>query len=254
MNERNVPERISEALMRAYSHWENRRAARGEFFRAGYHPQAFTIAISREAGARGNLVARALGGELGWVVYDHELLERIAQEMKVRVGLLESVDERHVTWLEEQVEAFASVPYVSESAFFRHLVQTILSLGLHGECIILGRGANFILPSRTTLRVRLVASLEDRTSAMAQEFGVGRNEATRLVRETDRGRAAFIKEHLHQDVADPLHYDLVLNSSRLGVPECTELIIGALRSMQRRTGALRSGPPAAAASTPAEVL
>ncbi len=186
-------------------------------------------------------MARAVGQQLGWVVYDHELLERIAQEMKVRVGLLESVDERRVSWLSEQVEAFASVPYVSESAFFRHLVETILSLGLHGECIILGRGANFILPARMTLRVRLVASLEDRISVLAQEFGVGRNEATRLVRDTDRIRAAFIKEHLHQDAADPLHYDLVLNTSRLTVPECTELIVASLRNLQRRIGLPRAG-------------
>jgi cytidylate kinase len=251
MNEHSTPERVSEALMRAFSHWENRRAARGElsWSRPGYHAQGFTIAISREAGARGNLVARAVGEQLGWVVYDNELLQRIAQEMKVRVGLLESVDERHVTWLEEQVEAFASVPYVSESAFFRHLVETVLSLGLHGECVILGRGANFILPARTTLRVRLVASLEDRTSTMAQEFGIGRNEAAKLVRDTDRARAAFIKEHLHQDASDPLHYDLVLNTSRLSVADCTELIVASLRRVQPRMGLPRPSPLAA----PAEV-
>jgi cytidylate kinase len=155
-----------------------------------------------------------------------------------------------VSWLEEQVEAFASVPYVSESAFFRHLVETILSLGLHGECIILGRGANFILSARTTLRVRLVASVEDRISVLAQEFGVGRNEAARLVRDTDRARAAFIKEHLHQDAADPLHYDLVLNTSRLSVPDCTELINTSLRNLQRRMTLPRPG----VSTSPAEVV
>ena len=234
MSDRGTSERVSEALVRAFHQWEQRRQARNESPTSGYHPQNITVVISREAGARGSTVARAVGEELGWLVYDHELLERIAKEMKVRVGLLESVDERRVSWLEEQFEAFSSVPYVSENSFFHHLVQTILSLGAHGECIILGRGATFILPARTTLRVRLVASLEDRISAFAQEFGVSRNEAARLVREKDRARTAFVKEHLHQDVNDPLHYDLVLNSSRLAVPECTELIVSALRHFQHR--------------------
>lgn len=246
MLDRQSPDRSSEALVRAFSHWERSRDAQAaEFDRAGYQARAFTIALSREAGARGNTVARALGEELGWVVYDHELLERIAQEMDVRVNLLDSVDERHVPWLEEQVEAFSSVPYVSGNAFFRHLVQSILSLGLRGQCLILGRGANFILPARTTLRVRLVAGLEDRTSVMAQEFGISRHEAARLVRETDRARAAFIKEHFHQDVADPLHYDLVLNTSRLSVADCSELIVAGLRRMEQRSGSPKSAAPLA---------
>jgi cytidylate kinase len=250
MIDRSMPERVSEALVRAYTHWERGRESGAKpAGRAGFQARAFTVALSREAGARGNTVARAVGEQLGWVVYDHELLELIAQEMKVRVNLLDSVDERHVSWLEEQVEAFSSVPYVSENAFFRHLVQTILSLGLHGECLILGRGANFILPSRATLRVRLVAGMEDRISVMAQEFGISRHEATRLVRETDQARAAFIKEHFHQDVADPLHYDLVLNTSRLSAPECSELIVDALHRMQQRIG-LKVSEPATAGVLP----
>lgn len=239
MNDRIAPERVSEALMRAFSHWE-RSGAKSRGHLPGDQPRAYSIAISRQTGARGNTIAREAGQQLGWLVYDHELLERIAQEMKVRVSLLESVDERRVNWLEEQVEAFAHVPYVSENAYCRHLVQTVLSLGLHGECIILGRGANFILPARTTLRVRLVAGLEDRIGVMAQEFGISSHEAARLVRETDRQRAAFIREHFHQDVADPLHYDLVLNTSRLTVAECARLVVSALRKDERRAAAARS--------------
>jgi len=249
MIERSTPERVSEALVRAFHHWDKRRQDLGpELVRAGFQARAFSIALSRQAGARGNTVARAVGEQLGWVVYDHELLERIAQEMNVRVNLLDSVDERHVPWLEEQVEAFSSVPYVSQNAYFRHLVQTILALGLHGECVILGRGANFILPARTTLRVRLVAGLEDRVSVMAQELGISRHEAARLVRETDRDRAAFLKEHFHQDVADPLHYDLVLNTSRLSVPQCADLIVASLGHVQQRLRHSRpvAGPAVAA--------
>ncbi len=34
------------------------------------------IAVSRQVGARGATVARAVGARLGWPVYDHELLDR----------------------------------------------------------------------------------------------------------------------------------------------------------------------------------
>ena len=58
-------------------------------------PPAFTITLSREAGTLATSVAQEVGRRLGWQVYDHELLERIAQEMHVRTALLDSVDERH---------------------------------------------------------------------------------------------------------------------------------------------------------------
>src|SRR5436190_24232141 len=94
-------ERQVGALERAQRHWQAQP-------RAGQSATAFTIALSREAGTPGTSVARALGTRLGWAVYDHELLERIAQETGLRVNLLQSVDERHKGWLTEATEAFAS--------------------------------------------------------------------------------------------------------------------------------------------------
>src|SRR5262245_42741450 len=62
---------------------------------------ALSIAISREAGARGRKVARALGQKLGWHVYDSELLDKVAEEMRQPPAHLAAVDERRTHWLEE---------------------------------------------------------------------------------------------------------------------------------------------------------
>jgi cytidylate kinase len=226
---------LSESLVRAHQHWEQRHVAKDRD--SSTDPSAappMTIAISRQAGARGTSVARQVGAQLGWPVYDHELLERISQEMHVRVELLESIDERKVNWLEERVEAFAAVPHVNQVSYFRHLVETVLSLGLHGQCLIVGRGASFLLPASTTLRVRLVAELADRTTIMAAELGVSRDEAARRIRDADQARSSFVKEHFHLDLAEPLHYDLVLNTSRLTVDDCAAMVITALGALQRR--------------------
>src|SRR5262249_55976043 len=157
---------------------------------------------------------RLLGDCLGWPVYDQELVQRIATEMNLRASLLASVDEKRMSWLEECVGGFASVPSVSESAFVRRLIETILSLGVHGDCIIVGRGAPQILPVETTLRVRLVAALDDRITVMSRELNVSREEAARFIEKTDRERRTFIQDHFQKDPSDPGHYDLVLNSSR----------------------------------------
>jgi cytidylate kinase len=237
MLERVSSEHPSEALLRAFQHWEARRRAAAREAGGPGAPQAFTIALSREVGGRGTSVARAVGARLGWPVYDHELLEQIAQEMGLRTNLLESVDERHISWLEECVAQLAAVPAVSENAFVRHLVQTIFSLGAHGECVIVGRGAPQILPAATTLRVRLVAAREHRIAVISHERHLARQEAERYIDSTERERVRFIRDHFGKDPTDPQNYDLVLNTSRFLVEECAQLIVAALHHLQTRSTA-----------------
>jgi cytidylate kinase len=222
-------------------HWESRHRAEAAQRTALPHTaQAFTITLSREAGTLSSTVAQEVGKRLGWQVYDHELLERIAQEMQVRTALLESVDERRQSWLLESVEAFLAtpeksewLPLVSASAYVRHLVETILALGLHGECVIVGRGAAFILPAETTLRVRLVAPVKNRIATLSRKLAISEKEAARRIRTIDRERTDFVQDHFLKDATDPSQYDLVLNAGRLPVAAQAGLIVEVLRHLQR---------------------
>lgn len=196
--------------------------------------QACSIAISREAGALGTTVAREVGERLGWPVYDHELLERIAQRIHVPVRLVEQIDERPVSWLQECLETFAAVPFVREVTYVRQLFDLIEALGEQGRAVIVGRGAAHLLPSRTTLRVRLVAPLTGRIETIRREQGVSFESAARFVNEADAQRRRFIQDHFQKDADDPRHYDLLLNSSRCSIADCAELIIEALHGLQSR--------------------
>jgi cytidylate kinase len=197
-------------------------------------PPAFTIALSREVGARGTTIARELGERLGWPVYDNEILERIACEMKLHPRRLVDLDEKRASLLTEFVESFSTGPVVSETAYVQHLIKTLLALGAQGGCVIVGRGAAQLLPPETTLRVRLVADRDDRIGVMSQRLGVPRPEAARYVEKKDRERELFVKHHFHKDPADPRLFDLVLNSTRFSVGECADIILEALRRFQGR--------------------
>src|SRR5579863_6035996 len=222
------PERVSEALIRATGHFE---AAHPGMSSPGAHADVsrpFSIAISRGAGTRGPVIGRAVADRLGWRVYDHELLEMVARDLHVRVKLLENVDERHVTWLQECVEAFAAVPAVRERKYVRHLIEVMLSLATQGQNVIVGRGGPFVLPSATTLRVRLIAPLEDRIDVVCRERHIERPEAARYVNLTDRARSQFVRLHFQHDASDPRYYDLVLNTSQFSIDQCARLIVEAL--------------------------
>lgn len=202
------------------------------------HPR-FSIAISREAGTPDCEIAHEIGRRLGWHVFDHELVERVAQDMGLRTSLLDAVDEKHVGWIQETIEKLGSVPAVSETTYVLHLMQTLVTLGAHGHCVIVGRGAAHLLPPSMTLRVRLIAPLPDRIHSMSQCLGTSHREAERKVEQLDRERTRFVKDYFRKDATDPQHYDLLLNTSRFSIAESAGIIIDALHGLQTQQKVLQ---------------
>jgi cytidylate kinase len=213
-------------LQGAQRHWHKRQTAA-----AGATTRALTVALTREAGCPGTSISREIGAQLGWPVYDHELLERIAEEMGYRVELLESLDERRQSWILECLQGLSSAASPTEGKYVRHLSETLLSLGALGECVIVGRGAAQLLPPATTLRVRLVGELADRIASASERLGISRAEAEKWVSKKDRERTDFIKAHFQKDPTDLRQYDLILSTTRWSVAACADLIVRAVRSV-----------------------
>jgi cytidylate kinase len=249
MDSKSSSERLAEAMGRARRHWETSRKAEPRAA-VPLHPPpvTFSVAISRQAGANGPAIARAVGTLLDWPVYDQELLRAIAGEMGVRAELLQSVDEKHRSWLQECVDALGAAPTVTQSGYVHHLAEILLALAAMGDCVIVGRGAAQVMPAATTLRVRLVGPHAERVRGIERRFGISHDEAARWVDRTDQDRVRFVRDHFHRDPTDPALYDLILNSVRFSVAECAELILDALRRFQARPaspGRLRTGAQAA---------
>ncbi len=224
-------ERLAEQLQLSIKQWEKHRAERDA--QAGIRPPArWTVAVSREAGARGATVARRVGELLGWPVYDRELLQLIADEKGLRVQLLENVDEKHISWLESCLEGLSTETHVSELAFVRYVVETIFSLASMGNCVIVGRGSALLLPPQTTLRVRLTGYEKDRIAYVSRHFGLPENQAAEWVKKTDYDRAWFAQQYFHKNANDLSQFDLVLNTSRLSTETTAQIIAVAVHQME----------------------
>jgi cytidylate kinase len=207
----------------------------------------FSIAISREAGALGHTVAGGVGHRLGWPVYDREILDKIGEDMRRPPRHLQAVDEQPGSWLEEVLAGLASQSSVSADRYLKYLIGAVRGLGQIGRCVIVGRGATFILPAESTLRVRLVASAEDRARVIAERLHLGLREAAAWAERTERQRGEFVRRAFGRDVTDPHHHDLALNMSRLSVEEAAEVIVEVLRRWEGRSGS--AAPEAAAHRT-----
>jgi cytidylate kinase len=197
----------------------------------------FSIALSREAGTPAVEVAWEVASKLNWTVYDRELPLALARELKSPLEIVEEIDERRQSWLLECIGGFVSAPELSESRYFHHMTALIRSLGEQGRCVIVGRGAAYVLPPQSTLRVRLVGDREDRIAAFGRRRHLDHPTAAREVEEVNREHSRFIREHFHIDPAKARHYDLVLNTSQWSAADCADFILKALH--HKATGHLK---------------
>ena len=193
-------------------------------------PASLTIAISREAGSRGGTIARRTGRNLGWQVYNQELLEYIAQEGAFRQGIADNLPAPAARWAEQRLEALLREENLSQHPSITELARIVLALGAQGEVILLGRGAGCILPHEATLHVRIMAPLADRIAYMSQWLRLTVEEAAEQVALRDRRRAEFLATHFRRQPSDVYQYDLLLNSCLLGEELCADLIAQAARA------------------------
>jgi cytidylate kinase len=206
-------------------------------------PAVLSIALSREAGARGGSIGRRVGRKLSWQVYDQELLEYMAQDAVVRQGVVENLPSAAAVWVETRLRQLLQEQKLSEDPSVVNLARVVLALGAQGKAVLIGRGAGHLLPRETTLSVRVVAPLAERIAYMSQWLRLSVEEATEKVRLRDERRADFVVRHFHRPPGEVHQYDLVLNSSLLGEDASAELIVQAAHARSAQLA------PAASEST-----
>lgn len=192
------------------------------------------ITISKSLGVDWEPLAGRLADQLGWQIYDREILESISGETHTRQAILARLDEHDVGWLEDTLRRLAVPDDPGQRAFLDHMVRVIVTLGRQGRTILVGRGANWILDSAYGLRVRLVAPLEARVERVAAKEKLAPARARARIEEDDAARARFIRQTYGRDVGDPTGYDIVLNMGSLSPEAASDAALAALR---RKLGA-----------------
>jgi cytidylate kinase len=209
-----------------------RHGFRGDRARQGSRleaPLGLSIALSREAGARGGTIGRLAGKRLGWQVYDQELLEFMAQDGVARQGLLDSLTPACLTWVEGRLAELRRRHGFAEDNSILGLARLVLALAAQGEVVLIGRGTGCILPRQSTLNVRVVAPLAERVAYFGQWQRLPAAEAAEKVRARDARRAEFLKQHFNRSADDVHQYDLILNTGLLGEEACADLVAAAAR-------------------------
>ena len=117
------------------------------------------VTISRFYGTPDKETAQLLAKRMDVPLYDKELLNAISKQAKGDKHLLESLDERVTSLVDDMVHAFFSKKSTNKDAYFRYMAKVIVGIGPSGG-VIVGRAAHLLLPKRAAFRVRLEGSLK----------------------------------------------------------------------------------------------
>ena len=187
-------------------------------------PPPPVITVSREPGSEGHLVAMQLSKQLELDLFDSNIIHEVAKSANMSERVVMTLDEKGRSLLDELVQTLEGERHLWDHEYLNHLTRIIGTIGRHGRAVILGRGANFVLPSDKTLKVRIIAPQEMRIKNIARELGVSEKEAERRVINVESDRKAFVRKYFHVDCSDPIHYDLVLSTANLSIDAAVEII------------------------------
>jgi len=210
--------------------WQEERRIVERQNRLGAALQRPMITISRQFASRGAEIGQAVAERLGFHFYSQELIHRVAAEAHVRASVVATLDERAQSGIAHWITSMMQRGRFASSDYLRNLSRVVMTLGRHGQGVIMGRGGQFILDPERTLRVRVIAPLETRAERVAQRERLTLDQARTRCVSVDAERETFHRQSFGEDITKPAHYDLVLNSGVLPVESCIGLLVSAFQT------------------------
>ncbi len=184
------------------------------------------ITISVEPGSGGRVIAQGLAKRLGIDLFDRDIVKEISESARISGVVIETMEKDRLSGIKDFISSLVNDRYLWPGVYLDHLMKVVAAIASHGNAIIVGRGANFLIPAEDRLSVRVIAPLDVRVKNVAKEFGVTREEAKRRVINRENRRSAFIRQSFNADVADPRNYDLVVNTQKLDLDASLGAVIG----------------------------
>lgn len=190
------------------------------------------ISISREFGSGGREIGFRLAQRLGIPFYDKELIALAAEDSNISEELFRANDEI-ITQKERNEHIYQSLdPFsttyeipVSDQLF---IIQSriIRQLANQGPCVIIGRCSDVIVED--AFHVFICCSLKKRVErllALEKYSNIDVKKMESRIRSIDEKRRDYYQYYSGNEWGKPKNYDLCLNSGRLGIDRCVNIIV-----------------------------
>jgi cytidylate kinase len=193
----------------------------------------FTVTIARGFGSGGRTIGKMLAQRLGIDWYDQDLIKLASEESGINIELFGKADEHKRSTLfgkydrnfGDKIIPPDSGEFTSDDNLFNYQAKIIKSLHAKGNCVIVGRCADYVLREEcNVLRVFIYASKERCVQTVSDLYNLSPKEAERQIDRIDRARSTYYRYYTGQEWDNARNYDLCLNSELLGFERCVDLI------------------------------
>ncbi len=202
-------------------------------------PSGPFVTISREYGCGGFDVAENTAEIINrerhpvpeWAAYDKAILDAIMADLGISSSLLETLTSPARRQIDEFLQtALSELP--SQVVVYRSLAETVRTLAINGNVIIVGRAGRAITRGMEGgYHVRMVAPLDWRIERIARLCGLNRKEAEKVILEKERTRKDYLRRFVKFDSADPSAYHLVVNNAEHGMDGAARMIVAGLSTV-----------------------
>ena len=213
---------MEDLITRQINFWEKSR--KRPFVKASLFKN---LTISQSIGSNGAELGRAIARRLGWQFYDKEIVNYIANNTHVRKNIVELFDEKTRSEMDTLIATILDKNAINKEIYFKQLTKAMITVGQHGNAVIIGRGGNLILPDKMALKVCVIRNFADRVKEYSHTTG-DPEKAEKELKKSDIMRSLFIRKNFHKEANNPDNFDIVLNLSKIDLITAENIIIGAL--------------------------
>ncbi len=196
------------------------------------------VTISRQFGAGAWTLGERLSKKLDYRYVHEDMIKEVAAKANVSSDRIRSLEQRGATRLTKFLDKIVTASYierlisdkygfVDEKTYVDVVRGIIQELYEEGNVVIIGRGSQYILRGfPNAWHLLLVSDPQTRQRFVMNKYNLSEAEAEKAIRKRDQIRSRFLS--FFSDTAshnDPLHYDLVLNMSRLNMDKAEQLVL-----------------------------
>ena len=193
------------------------------------------IAIGREFGSGGHEIAQRLADYYGVTLYDQNILKKIANERELDDDSLMGYDESHrKVLISRTVRGLNSSPeHNIANLQFEFLKQKAEE---KESFVVVGRCAETVLkPYAAMIPIFIIGDKDKKRERIAKLYDLSLDKAEKRIADTDKKRKQYHNSHCQIKWGDSRNYDISINSSKLGINGCVELLIDYIKKREAQS-------------------
>jgi len=178
------------------------------------------ITVAREPGSIVTELVQQIAQELKLDIIDARIINEVAKSVRMSEKVVSYLDEKTRSILDNWILYLGTTRFLLADEYVRHLTKVVGTIGKQGSAIIIGRGANLILPQNETLRVRFIAPMEMKIRNIMTEFSLTEEDAKQRIFLKEAERRDSVRKNFKVDIEDPANYDLIINMEFMETEKC----------------------------------